>query len=131
MLDERVRDGVMHDAGMLVVSGAKAITRAIRAGVRAREAGVKRLYTLGPLSEAAAQAFGEGARHFDTHAALATALSADLSSAGTNLPPSGNNHSPFPIPHSLRVLVKGSRGSAMDKIVTALLKRDEDTPHVA
>ena len=102
-----------------------------QAGVRAREAGVKRLYTLGPLSEAAAQAFGEGARHFDTHAALATALSADLSSAGTNLPPSGNNHSPFPIPPSLRVLVKGSRGSAMDKIVTALLKRDEDTPHVA
>jgi len=31
----------------------------------------------------------------------------------------------------VRCLVKGSRGSAMDKIVTALLKRGEDTPHVA
>ena len=102
-----------------------------QAGQRAREAGVKRLYTLGPLSEAASQAFGEGARHFDTHAALAAALIADLSNAGAEAPTPADNHSPFPIPCSPRVLVKGSRGSAMDKIVTALLQRGEDTPHVA
>ena len=83
-----------------------------QAGVRAREAGLKRLYALGPLSAAAAAAFGEGGRHFDNHAALAAALAADLHAG-------------------VRCLVKGSRGSAMDKIVTALLGRGEDTPHVA
>lgn len=83
-----------------------------QAGMRAREAGLKRLYALGPLSAAAAAAFGEGGSHFDSHAALAAALDADLHAG-------------------VRCLVKGSRGSAMDKIVTALLKRGEDTPHVA
>ncbi|KQO00073.1 MULTISPECIES: UDP-N-acetylmuramoyl-tripeptide--D-alanyl-D-alanine ligase [Stenotrophomonas] len=83
-----------------------------QAGVRAREAGLKRLYALGPLSAAAATAFGEGGRHFDSHAALAAALAADLHAG-------------------VRCLIKGSRGSAMDKIVTALLGRGEDTPHVA
>ena len=44
MLDERTRDGAMRDAGarhgdegVLVASGAKAITRAIRAGVRQKQ----------------------------------------------------------------------------------------------
>ncbi|HEX7989678.1 MAG TPA: UDP-N-acetylmuramoyl-tripeptide--D-alanyl-D-alanine ligase, partial [Stenotrophomonas sp.] len=83
-----------------------------QAGQRAREAGLKRLYTLGPLSAAASAAFGEGGRHFDSHAALAAALETELHAG-------------------VRCLVKGSRGSAMDKIVTALLKRGEDTTHVA
>jgi len=83
-----------------------------QAGLRAREAGLKRLYALGPLSAAAAAAFGEGGRHFDSHAALAAALDTELHAG-------------------VRCLVKGSRGSAMDKIVTALLKRGEDVPHVA
>jgi len=102
-----------------------------QAGARAREAGLKRLYTLGPLSQAAAQAFGEGARYFESHAALAAALMADLSAVGAAAPSPENGQSPIPVPRSPRVLVKGSRGSAMDKIVTALLKRGEDTPHVA
>jgi len=90
------------------------------AGNRAREAGIARLYALGPLSAAAARAFGGRGRHFDTHEALATALHADLrarapvSVAGT-------------AGHALRVLVKGSRGSAMDRIVTALLARGDTT----
>jgi UDP-N-acetylmuramoyl-tripeptide--D-alanyl-D-alanine ligase len=90
------------------------------AGTRAREAGIARLYALGPLSAAAARAFGESGRHFDTHEALAAALHADLrarapvSAAGT-------------AGHALRVLVKGSRGSAMDRIVTALLARGDAT----
>ncbi len=83
-----------------------------QAGQRARSAGLKRLYTLGPLSEAASAAFGEGGRHFDSHAALAAALETELHAG-------------------VRCLVKGSRGSAMDKIVTALLSRGEDTMHVA
>lgn len=74
------------------------------AGRRAKSAGIARLYALGELSAAAARAFGEGGRTFDSHEALAAALRADL--GGGNAP---------------RVLVKGSRGSAMDRIVTALL----------
>ena len=42
---------------------------------------------------------------FETHAALTDALAADLHAG-------------------VRVLVKGSRGSAMDRIVKALLQRD-------
>ena len=56
-------------------------------------------------SARAANAFGEGAQQFDSHAALAEALGNALRAGVT-------------------VLVKGSRGSAMDNIVTALLARD-------
>ena len=73
------------------------------AGRRARAAGIARLLALGPLSAHAAQAFGEGARSFDSHEAVAQAVRAGLR---------GGVH----------VLVKGSRGSAMDRVVTALLQ---------
>ncbi len=82
-----------------------------QAGLRARQAGLKRLYTLGPLSAAASAAFGEGGRHFHSHDALAKALQDDLHAG-------------------VRCLVKGSRGSAMDTIVKALLARGEEAPHV-
>jgi UDP-N-acetylmuramoyl-tripeptide--D-alanyl-D-alanine ligase len=83
-----------------------------QAGRRAREAGLKRLYALGTLSAAASHAFGDGGRHFQSHDALAAALADELHAG-------------------VRCLVKGSRGSAMDKIVKALLARGEETPHVA
>ena len=83
-----------------------------QAGRRAREAGLTRLYTLGALSQAASTAFGPGGQHFQTHAALAQALATELHAG-------------------VRCLVKGSRGSAMDTIVKALLARGEETPHVA
>ncbi|RPD84637.1 UDP-N-acetylmuramoyl-tripeptide--D-alanyl-D-alanine ligase [Luteimonas sp. 100069] len=82
-----------------------------QAGVRARAAGIARLYALGALSAAAADAFGEGARRFDSHAALIEALATDLHAGA-------------------RVLVKGSRGSAMDRVVTAL-RNIEGTGHAA
>ena len=82
------------------------------AGRRAKQAGIARLYALGPLSAAATDAFGEGARHFENHGALGDALRADLRAG-------------------VRCLVKGSRGSAMDRIVAALLSTGEDTSHVA
>jgi UDP-N-acetylmuramoyl-tripeptide--D-alanyl-D-alanine ligase len=86
------------------------------AGRHACAAGIQRLYTLGPLSAEAARSFGEGAWSFDSHAALIDALRIDLAE---------------PHPHGLRVLVKGSRGSAMDRIVSALLPNRETTPHAA
>jgi len=82
-----------------------------QAGVRARAAGITRLYALGALSAAAVDTFGEGARRFDSHAALIEALNADLHAGA-------------------RVLVKGSRGSAMDRVVAAL-RNIEGTGHAA
>jgi UDP-N-acetylmuramoyl-tripeptide--D-alanyl-D-alanine ligase len=78
------------------------------AGRRAKAAGIARLYALGPLSAATVDAFGAGARHFDDHEALAQALAGDLAPVARDAAPV--------------VLVKGSRGSAMDKIVKALLE---------
>jgi UDP-N-acetylmuramoyl-tripeptide--D-alanyl-D-alanine ligase len=82
------------------------------AGRRAKAAGIARLFTLGELSAAAAEAFGAGADHFQTHAALAEAVRAQLRG-------------------DVRVLIKGSRGSAMDKVVQALLPATGDAPHAA
>ena len=73
------------------------------AGRRAKAAGIARLFTLGPLSAHAAQAFGEGARGFGSHEALAEAVRSGLR-------------------EGVRVLVKGSRGSAMDRVVAELLR---------
>ena len=52
------------------------------AGRRARRAGIARVYAIGPLSRAAAEAFGEGGRHFQNHGALVDALRVDLHAGG-------------------------------------------------
>ncbi|MGV8932542.1 MAG: UDP-N-acetylmuramoyl-tripeptide--D-alanyl-D-alanine ligase [Luteimonas sp.] len=91
------------------------------AGRRAREAGITRLYALGPLSAHAAQAFGADARVFDSHEALAKALGDDLIAA-TDAKAGGAATA-----LALAVLVKGSRGSAMDRIVAALLPQEDHT----
>ena len=93
-------------------------------GRRAKASGIARLYTLGELSAAAAEAFGEGARTFADHAALTEALRADLAGRASAREAAGGEGAP------LRVLVKGSRGSAMDRIVNALLAQG-DTTHAA
>jgi UDP-N-acetylmuramoyl-tripeptide--D-alanyl-D-alanine ligase len=89
------------------------------AGRRAKEAGIARLYALGALSGAAAEAFGEGGRTFDSHQSLAEALRADIAALVGAAEAAPTNAV------LLQVLVKGSRGSAMDRVVTALLTNGE------
>ena len=73
--------------------------------------GVVRLYTTGNLSLAAAAAFGAQARHFDRQSDLIAELQRELHAG-------------------VCCLVKGSRSSAMDKVVAALLGT-EGEPHAA
>jgi len=86
-------------------------------GTQAKRAGIARLWTVGELSADAARAFGDGARHFNDQPALVAALTPALQAA----------------PGGLRCLVKGSRSSAMDKVVAALLDADRqgDADHAA
>ena len=74
-------------------------------GDRARRAGLQALWATGGLSAEAVRAFGDGGRHFRDRDALAEALVTALASA----------------PAGLRCLVKGSRSSAMDEVVAAVL----------
>ena len=70
-------------------------------GQRARDAGVARLLTVGEMSRRAAHAFGPGGEHFVDQTALIERLKA---------------RSDGPV----LLLVKGSRGSRMDRVVDAL-----------
>ncbi len=81
-------------------------------GDSARNKNIARLYTVGSASRAAARAFGSGARHFENQEALLQALRNDLHPG-------------------VRALVKGSRSSAMDKVVAALLGDEPMTQRVA
>lgn len=71
------------------------------AGTTARQLGIERLFAVGRLAAQAVRGFGAGAEHFETTEALAAALAPQL---GTNV----------------TLLVKGSRSSRMERIVTAL-----------
>jgi type II secretory pathway component PulL len=79
-----------------------------QSGREARAAGFERLYGLGEHSAAAVQAFGPGAVHFATVEALVAALEHDLQDDG-----------PAPL-----VLIKGSRGMRMERVVAALAVTD-------
>ncbi len=81
--------------------GANAEQLHAQVGALAKQRGIDRLYAVGDLSRAAANAFGTEARHFADQASLIAAMQAELKPAVT-------------------ALVKGSRGSAMDRVVTAL-----------
>ena len=83
------------------------------AGRRAKAAGITRLFALGSLSAAAAEAFGEDGQVLGSHGEVADAIRAALDSRVR-----GNDGGEQ---EEIRVLVKGSRGSAMDTVVRALL----------
>ena len=88
------------------------------AGLLAKRAGLTRLWTVGSLSRAASVAFGAGGVHHDSREELVAALNHALQGSGDR--------------RTLRVLVKGSRSSAMDKVVSALLALDnQETGHAA
>ncbi len=86
--------------------GADEIALHAEVGQQAKAAGIARLYALGSLSAHAAAAFGDGAQSFTDHATLAESLRAELHAG-------------------VRVLVKGSRGSAMDRVASALLEGED------
>jgi UDP-N-acetylmuramoyl-tripeptide--D-alanyl-D-alanine ligase len=91
---------VLGDMGEL---GDTAAEQHRRVGEFAREQGVQRLFTHGPLSADAARAFGKGGRVFESVEALVEAL--------------------LDVMHGeMTVLVKGSRASRMERVVTGILR---------
>ena len=93
--------------------GPEAAAMHAAAGRSAAAAGIDVLWGTGPLSAHAVEAFGAGGRWFDQQAALIDAL-------GDALRPSD------------LVLVKGSRGSRMDRVVDALIGQTQgEVEHAA
>ncbi len=81
-------------------------------GRQARQAGVRRLLTLGPLSAAASKAFGAGARHCASVAELVDILRAEMHADAT-------------------VLVKGSRSAHMEQVVARICAGESDAGDVS
>ncbi len=77
-------------------------------GGLAKQKGIDLLYAVGDLSRAAADAFGIGAMHFADQSALIERVRAELKP-------------------SVTALVKGSRGSAMDRVVSRLFETSQST----
>ena len=72
-----------------------------QAGKQAKESGVQRLFTLGPLAEFAGKAFGQGAESYQQHDEMVAVLKNELQ-------------------EQITLLVKGSRSMHMEKIVEAV-----------
>ena len=93
---------VLGDMGEL---GPEAALYHRQAGTLARQLGIERLYTLGPLAAEAADAFGVDAEAFSELPPLLTALQSRLD--GDTV-----------------VLIKGSRAAHMERVVQALTGGD-------
>jgi UDP-N-acetylmuramoyl-tripeptide--D-alanyl-D-alanine ligase len=75
-------------------------------GVKANESGVNRLYVTGENSIASVKAFGEHARHFETHEELIKFLKSNMHD-------------------NLNILIKGSRYMKMEQVVESLIGEDK------
>lgn len=95
--------------GDLLELGGSAADLHASLGAYAASQGIDALYTVGDLARHAAGRF-RGARHFDDQAALIETLRAELDTATT-------------------ALIKGSRGSRMDRVVKGLRPDDPATAH--
>ncbi len=80
-------------------------------GVKARQAGIDRLYTTGVLSANAVEAFGDNGFHFEDKDELIAALDESLADGDV-------------------VLVKGSRSAAMEKVVERILTHENNNKRV-
>jgi len=99
---------VLGDMGEL---GENAKSLHAEIGIKAKKAGIKKLYATGPLSVNTVTAFGEGGFCFQTKDALISALNQVLR---------GNEV----------VLVKGSRSAAMEEVVERILTHDNNNKRV-
>ncbi len=89
--------------GDMAELGAAAEAAHRQAGCDIAAAGIEHLWSCGPLSALAAQAFGSSAHHFAEREALCASLRQALGADST-------------------VLVKGSRSAGMDRVVEALVE---------
>ncbi len=87
--------------GDMAELGAQAHEFHAEIGLFAKNAGLSQLLTVGPLSAAAANAFGDGALHFEHQEQLIAHAQQNLKVGST-------------------ILIKGSRSARMENIVTAL-----------
>jgi len=78
----------------------------IQMGMDAKQASVKRLWTVGVNSKKACESFGDGAKHFDDVATLESALKQEISKDVT-------------------CLIKGSRFMQLDKLADSLVEVGE------
>jgi UDP-N-acetylmuramoyl-tripeptide--D-alanyl-D-alanine ligase len=99
--------------GDMLELGVDAAELHAQAGRQARQAGFCRLFAVGPLAASAAAAFGVGGSSHANQAELFDALCAKL-----RLPVTGTGGARL-------LLVKGSRSSAMDRVVDALMGAEE------
>lgn len=90
--------------------GPKAKDYHAQTGEQAKACGIDYLFTLGELSLAATQAFGDAAQHYQDHQLLLTALQ------------------PY-IKDNTTFLIKGSRSMHMEKIVAGLMQKNPTHEH--
>jgi len=96
---------VMGDMGEL---GGDAEAMHAEIGGYAKQAGIDRLMAVGAMSGAAAESFGAAGQHFEDWKALAAAVAGELA-------------------QDVTVLVKGSRSMRMERVVSALEEKEQDT----